>query len=1016
MDATILVKIFATALALSEVTTQPQAVKTHFDPTQDQAAVVQILRDGCAHMVQAFGIESINVDDLISTALNDPKAMGATVPAFHGLNFSDLNTAYHQFCKNEPITTPIVDIGQVIDFFNTAATNLPDQTSLKGKKLPSMSTVLDGTGKDFADVFEPGNRRIWVPLAAVPDQVQKAFIAAEDRRFYEHHGIDEHGIIRAFIGDLADPGRPQGGSTITQQVVKNLLVGEDVTYERKIREMIVASRLESTLSKNEILELYLNSAYLGRASWGVEMAARSYFGKSAKDLTLAEGAMLAGLLKGPSFYNPDRHADRAKDRLTYVLERMQEDGVITGAQKEQALASPPQLIAFVHPRRDSGYHFIDFLGRESKADGVDSLIADSYTVHSTINAQLQHDAEAALQEGLARYEIANGRAQFRGPEANIADAVLKLQVDNPSSTPAWQQALQAVHLPLYDVHWTPAVVLQKATNSNGFRVGLPDGRIAPLSIWNATIKRSLNLYDVVYVNVVEPKVSAPPKNAPPKNAPPKNPASNQASNQTSSKNKPAAPQAQLRVRPTVEGAALVLENKTGRILAMAGSFSYPMSQLNRTAQTARQPGSAMKPLTYLTALQHGLQPNTLVLNEPITLPPIGVDGRDAISRAYDGSARPEDYWSPRNAENDGGGVFTMREGLEFSINIVTAHLLDGGIDPEPERSLDDICATAVAAKIYPQCVRYYPFVLGAQPVRMIDLAAFYAAVANEGLLPLPHGIDSIEKDGKTIFQYPNTPLPRIGAADPASFYQLKTMLQGVVARGTARAIGGLSPYVAGKTGTTEDAVDGWFIGFTNDVTIAVWVGYDNGNGKRLSLGSTATGARVALPIFEPIVEAIWTEHIAPKAPLAGPSPEAKRDLVDIPIDYTSGNRLDGNQNQGFSFFSQPQSQGQAFIEHLRRGANGQPDDTQYQLVSREDAYDQSQGGDDQNGFFGGGSGQYGQWVGRSYYPNQGWRQLQPQSQSPPQPFRGIFGLFQPWTQQPAQTPPAQNFFGGGRIN
>ncbi len=176
--------------------------------------------------------------------------------------------------------------------------------------------------------------------------MQKAFIAAEDRRFYQHHGVDERGIIRAFIGNLAEPGRPQGGSTITQQVVKNLLVGEDVTYERKIREMIVASRLESTLSKNEILELYLNSAYLGRGSWGIEMAARSYFGKSAKDLSLGEGAMLAGLLKGPSYFNPDRHPDRAKDRLAYVLGRMQEDGVITAAQKDQALAAPPKLVAF----------------------------------------------------------------------------------------------------------------------------------------------------------------------------------------------------------------------------------------------------------------------------------------------------------------------------------------------------------------------------------------------------------------------------------------------------------------------------------------------------------------------------------------------------------------------------------------------------------------------------------------------------------------------------------------------
>jgi membrane peptidoglycan carboxypeptidase len=241
------------------------------------------------------------------------------------------------------------------------------------------------------------------------------------------------------------------------------------------------------------------------------------------------------------------------------------------------------------------------------------------------------------------------------------------------------------------------------------------------------------------------------------------------------------------------------------------------------------------------------------------------------------------------------------------------------------------------------------------------------------------------------------------------------MLQGVVARGTARGIGGLATYVAGKTGTTEDAVDGWFIGFTNDVTVAVWVGYDNGDGKRRSLGSNATGARVSLPIFQPIIEAIWAAHIAPKAPLNGPSPEAKRLLVDIPIDYMSGDRLNGGQSQvqGFGFGQpQSQSQGQAFVEHFRRGTDGQVADTQYQLVSRDDAYGyQSQWGDDQGGFFGNGSSNgHGQWVGRSYFPNQ------PQQPPPPQPqSRGIFGLFQPWTQQ-SQPRPNQDYFWGGRVN
>ena len=518
---TILIKIFATALALSQVMTQPQAVKTQFDPVRDQDEVVHILRNGCAHMRQAFDIESINLDELIATALDDPKAVGANAKAFHGINFADLNTAYHQFCKNESVDKPVVDLGQVIEFFNNAAADLPDHTLLKGKKLPGMSVVLDGKGRTFADVFQPGNRRIWVSLADIPDLVQKAFVAAEDRRFFAHHGIDERGIIRAFIGNLAEPGRPQGGSTITQQVVKNLLVGEDVTYERKIREMIVASRLENTLSKDEILELYLNSAYLGRGSWGVEMAARSYFGKSAKQLTLAEGAMLAGLLKGPSYYNPDRHPDRAKERLAYVLGRMQEDGFISAEQKDKALATFPQLVAFQRPHRDSGFQFVDYLGREAKSDGVESLTAESYTVHSTIDAQLQRDTEAALQEGLARYEISTGRMQFHGPEANIADAVEKLAADNQTGTPAWQQALQAVRLPLYDVHWTPAVVLEKGGSKKGddaIRVGLPDGRIVPLTAWTGEIRRSLSLYDVVYVDVIEGKAAAarrtPPKAMP----------------------------------------------------------------------------------------------------------------------------------------------------------------------------------------------------------------------------------------------------------------------------------------------------------------------------------------------------------------------------------------------------------------------------------------------------------------------------------------------------------------------
>jgi penicillin-binding protein 1A len=911
-----LVKIFATALALSQVTTRPDAVKTDFDPVKDQAEVVQLLRGGCGHVRKVFDIEDIKLDDLIATAMDDPEAMSDGIKALHGLKFDELFIAYRQFCKNETVEHSPVDVGEVIEFYDKVLADLPDTSKVKGMKLPGMSVVLDGAGGRFAELGEPDQRRIFVPLAEIPELVQKAFVAAEDKRFFQHRGIDERGMIRAFVGNLAQPGRSQGGSTITQQVAKNLLVGDDVTYERKIREIVVASRLEQTLTKQDILSLYLNLIYLGRSSYGIEMAARGYFGKPARDLTLSEVALLAGLPKGPNYFNPDLHPDRAGERVTYVLNRMQEDGAITADQMQQALARMPRPVAYDRPRRDTGFYFVDQIGREAKAfAGIDGIASGAYTVHSTVHPALQRATETALQEGLARYEMRTGRMHFQKVEANLAEAVAQIAADrllgspgkatpgklatneppptqpvsgqpppagSTTSMPSWQQALEAAHLPLYDVHWPTAVIIGVPDHNGGFRVGLRDGRVLPLSAPSSAIRRALKLYDVVFVQVSDGR----------------------------GKN---AGRAELRVRPTVQGAALVLENKTGRILAMAGGFSYPLSQLNRVTQSRRQPGSTLKPLSYLAALKAGMQPNTLLLNDPITLPPIGKHP----------PARDEDYWSPRNYERDSsGGAMTMRRGLEHSVNLVTAHLLDGAIAGTPEVSLDRVCALAMEAQLYKECERFYPFVLGAQPVRMVDLAAFYAAVANEGERRTPFAIDSIEQNGLVVYRH--DPLPAsIGVPDPAAFYQLKTMLQGVVERGTARSIRDLAPYVAGKTGTTEDSNDAWFVGLTNDVTVAVWVGYDNADGERRTLGDGETGARVALPIFEPIIRAVWTEF--PPTPLAPPSPEAQRVLINLPIDLASGKRLSKGSRRGF-------------IEHFRRGPGGDVDDTRYRFVSREEVY------------------------------------------------------------------------------
>jgi penicillin-binding protein 1A len=905
MDS-LLVKIFATALTFSQVTVGPDTIKTEFDPVQDQHEVVTLLRAGCAHMRKAFDIEDINIDDLIATAMDDPEAVSGGLPQFRGMNLGDLHIAYRQFCKNETVENSPVDITNVIEFYNRAVANLPDHTRLRGMRLPGASVLLDGRGQKFAEVFEQDQRRVWVPLAEIPAHVQAAFIAAEDKRFHQHRGMDERSLIRAFIGNLTQSGRPQGGSTITQQLVKNLLVGDDLSYERKMREMIVAARVERVLSKGEILELYLNSVFLGRGSWGIELAARSYFGKPTGELTLLEGALLAALTKGPNFFNPDRHPARVRDRFNYVLQRMVEDDALAADEMKRAMTvGVPALIAFERPRRDIGFHFTDQVQREARTiAGVEGLTAQTYTVRSTIIPQVQRAAEAAVQEGLARYEISTNRVSNQAAEANLGDAVRRIESQRQSNDkPAWQQALINARLPLYDVQWPQAIVVEDRPGN--IRIGLADGRVVPLAGGRAV--RSLKLHDAVYVRLTETKSGAKGKQA-------------------------VVVRAELRQRPTVQGAAVVLDNRTGRILAMAGGFSYPLSQLNRVTQSQRQPGSAIKPVTYLAALAKGLQPNTLVRDEPITLPPVG---SSSILRV-----RPEDYWSPRNYDGGGGGIMTLRRALEMSRNLATANLLEGGIEMTPSSSLDRICALAMEAQIYRECMRYYPFILGAQPVRPIDLAAFFAAIANEGMRPSPHVIESIEQDGKVIYRHPATAAGRIASADGVAFYQLKTILQGVLQRGTATRIAGLAPYVAGKTGTTDNENDAWFVGFTNEVTVAVWVGYDNADGRRRTLGGGATGGSVAVPIFEPIIQAVWQHH-APRTVLRGPTPETRKLVVvqraEVEPDSDSDRRG-------------------SLVEYLRRDASGRVLDTRYRLVGADErsvSYDPYAGREGPFGFFGG---------------------------------------------------------------
>jgi 1A family penicillin-binding protein len=926
----LLVKVFATALALSLVMTRPDAVKTQFDPVADKAEVLQILGAGCDAMKKSFDIENIDLDGLIDTVMTDKQAAAGEVAGFKGIKFDDLHLAYKQLCKHEKIDREVVDVGQVIEFYNRAAADLPDPNRLKGLKLPGMTVVADGRGTKFAELFEPDNRRHWVPLAEIPEHMQKAFIAAEDKRFYEHHGVDVRSVTRAFMNTMGGEKR-QGGSTITQQVAKNLLVGDSVTFERKIREVIVATRIEKVLSKQEILEIYLNSIYLGRSSWGVDLAAQAYFGKPVKDLNLAEGAFIAGLTKGPAYFNPDRHRDRAQERLAYVLTRMKDDGAITPEQATQAEAERLKFAAVRRNRRDTGFHFVDEVGREAKAlAGINSLTARSYVVRSTIRPDLQRATEMALQDGLAQYEQQAGRIEFRAAETNLGDAIQALdRAGAGRNRPSWQTALEQLKLPLYDVHWTPAVVVEKKTYQGGadsIRVGLRDGRVLPLSTYGGRTRSLIRQYDVVYVKVTDGNIKQTVIRT-------------VNGRQVREVVQQSGGRAELRVRPTVQGVALVLENKTGRVLALAGGFSYPLSQFDRAVQGRRQPGSSFKPMTYLAALQHGLQPNTLVDDAPVTYQPIGGATR---------YSRPEDWWSPHNYDGGYSGTMTLRRALEMSKNLVTARLLDGGVDRDPPSSLDAICKLAVEAHVYPKCERYYPFVLGAQPVRPIDLAGFYAAIANEGKRPTPHLIESITQDGHEVYRAKEDlqPLP----VDPAAVFQLRSMLQGVVARGTAARLSSLSSAVGGKTGTSDDFNDAWFAGFTNDVTIVVWVGYDNAKGKR-TLGQGQAGSKVAVPIFEPIMRAVWANY-APQTVLRGPSPEAAKHLVSLPIDLNSGQRLDGRSYSGGyggnygrtfggNYVTSDAGGGRTFMEYFRLDDSGRLiSEDQYMLSSRSYPGDQ----------------------------------------------------------------------------
>jgi len=709
--------------------------------------------------------------------------------------------------------------------------DLPNYQQLADYQPPIVTRVHAGDGRLLAEYAT--EKRIFVPVSAMPPLVVRAFLAAEDRNFYSHSGIDPLSMVRAAIADISRIGtqrRPEGASTITQQVAKNFLLSNEVSFERKIREALVAIKMERALSKDRILELYLNEIYLGGGSYGVAAASLRYFDKSLDELSLEEAAFLAALPKAPNNYNPERNPEAAKARRDWVLDRMVEAGFASASDGEAAKARP-----IVLHRRDAtemvdAPNFTEEVRRElADRYGDKGLYESGFSVRTSLDPRLQTIAERALRNALVAYDHRHG---YRGPVARVAnDGTI-------------QKTLATVTLPpgAADVGWKLALVL--AVPADGAELGLPDGT-----------RGRIPFADMRWARLVRPDdtIGPPPANTAAVLAPGDVVLVAPVAGPTPAK---ATPVFALEQMPAVSGGIVVLDPHTGRVLAEVGGFSYAMSQFDRVTQAQRQTGSAIKPFVYLAALDHGFTPSTLVLDGPLV-----VDQGPGLPK-----------WNPTNYEHKFFGPVPLRVGLEESLNLVTARVgMAVGVDIVGEY--------LKRFGIVDHVPHEYSMLIGAETTTLLKLATAYAILDNGGKRITPTFIDRVQdRNGKTIYRadqrscdgcadiaYDGQPPPELPdvqqqIADPRSVYQDVTMMEGVILRGTGRAIASLGRPLAGKTGTTNESKDTWFVGFSPDLVCGVFVGFD----QPKSLGKRETGAAAAAPAFKEFMgEALKTEPATP---------------------------------------------------------------------------------------------------------------------------------------------------------
>ncbi|WP_137153553.1 penicillin-binding protein 1A [Rhizobium sp. FKL33] len=713
-------------------------------------------------------------------------------------------------------------------YLDEVTRDLPDYEVLANYQPPVTTRVHADNGALIAEYAH--ERRLFLPIQAIPDRVKAAFLSAEDKNFYQHAGVDFQGLLRAIAVNIQNVGsgrRPMGASTITQQVAKNFLLSADQTIDRKVKEAILAFRIEQAYSKDKILELYLNEIFFGMNSYGLASAALTYFDKPVTELTIAQAAYLAALPKGPANYHPFRKRDAAIERRNWVIDRMVENGYVS---REDGEAAKKEDLGVSAQKTNSYLFASDYFASEVRRQliekyGKDALYEGGLSVRTSLDPAMQLFARRALQDGLIAYDQVRG---FHG------------LVDRIEIGADWGVPLSKI-TPLRDVpEWKLAVVL--AADKSGVDIGIrPEvdaagrieearktGRIAAEDMrWayrsangdRAAAKNPtgvLNTGDVVYVEPLDSQGGA----------------------------------YRLRQTPKVQGGFVAMDPNTGRVLAMAGGFSFAQSEFNRATQAMRQPGSSFKPFVYAAALDNGYTPASVILDAPIEI----VSGGQV--------------WRPQNYGGGSAGPSTLRLGIEKSRNLMTVRLAN-------DMGMNLVAEYAERFGIYDKMNPVLSMSLGSGETTVLRMVSAYSVLANGGKQIKPTLIDRVQdRYGKTIFKHeervcmtcnapewdgqnePEVVDNREQVLDPMTAYQITSIMQGVVQRGTAAGKIKLESDVAGKTGTTNDEKDAWFVGYTPNLVAGVYMGFDDPK----PMGRGGTGGSLSAPLFNEFMQAALKGH------------------------------------------------------------------------------------------------------------------------------------------------------------